>query len=243
MLLVSVGQAAANALANWLRSQLSPDVTVIERWPEASVDLFAPAAPGDAPQRAVVSILAAGKRQRLDVVIPPSLSDSVVALGGTPAMLQVTQPIGAFTQPLQLDVWAKFDVDRDDVIAQLDAALTTGAVATGASASDDPVRDGVLLPLLAADGYAGNIECWLDEPDVSDDPEAIQRDEYRATYFGEARGLFSRTVTVPALAALTQKLQSSTEATPPPGTLYQTATMTPNPSPPPAVKTAYGTSS
>ena len=226
---VSIGQAACNALAAWLRTALTSDVIVFERWPEASEDLFST---GSTPARAVVTIVRVGARTRLSVVSLPTI-DAISAI--VAGQFTVTFRVGAFIQPVQLDVWAKTDDDRDDIIAQLDVALTAGVNATipSAPAGDDPVRDGVLVAMNPSDGFAGNIDFFLDEPAITDSPESVARSEYRATYFGEARGPFVRSVLVPPMLALKLKQQLYVGA-PIPGALYDATVLNANPTPPPA---------
>jgi hypothetical protein len=48
----------------------------------------------------------------------------------------------------------------------------------------DPVEHG--LALLLADGWSGFVSYWFDEPAITDNPDAVQRSEYRATYRGWA---------------------------------------------------------
>jgi hypothetical protein len=195
---VSVGQAACNALAQWLDATLQDDITVYDRWPEANPSL--------APK--AISVIRAGRRQRLDVVTGAQ-AESQKAISPAPNA-QVNLRLGSFIQPIQLDVWAQSDVERDDMISQLDAALSAGTqqtLGTAALSSDDPVRDGILLQL--GDGYSGNIEVLLDEPDVSDDADSVQRSEYRAMYAGEIRGSYSIQVTVPTIKQAIPTIQKA----------------------------------
>lgn len=179
MALVSLGQAACNALASWLRSSLTQDVIVDSRWPDPRRDL---------PPK-VVTVVSNGRRRRVPV-LPTQQVLSSVSTGSASA--QVIMQTGSFTQPIQLDVWCTNTIDRDDIIAQLDVALNAGLSLTMANLSTtEPVRDGLILSFLEQDGYVGNIDYVLDEPDVEDSPDAVQRSEFRATYFGEARAAFS----------------------------------------------------
>lgn len=235
---VSVGQACANAIAAFLRTQLSEDVTVFDRWPEANVQL---------PPRGV-SVVKVGRRRRLDVMQALAI---VTRTNETATIAQVGLYLGSFEQPIQIDVWETSDDGRDDLIAQLDDAFTQGVEQTllppgqdpiAAGVTGDPVRDGILVPLVAADGYAGNVDCLFDEPDIDDDDKGVQRDEYRATYRGSATGTFYRVRLVPRLVAPTLKLKPHEGASDYPGQKYDTYTLETNPSPPPATKTTYGQS-
>jgi hypothetical protein len=232
---VSVGQAAATAIQTWLRSQLAPDIVLYDRWPEANSPLFAPASALNQGQktRAAISILRVGRRQRLDVIAPQS-QFAITQVGAQ--LYTVTLTLGSYMQPVQLDIWATTDDDRDDIIAQLDVALNAGAAATtGLALSDNPVRDGVLLPLVAP--FSGFIEAWIDEPEIFDDPDAVQRGEYRASYYGEARGLFGQSAQVSAISQAVLAQQLSALPTPPPGQLWNLATLNAN------GKVTYSTSS
>lgn len=229
---VSTGQAGAEALKAYLQGQLTSDITVMSKWPDANTR----------KPRRIVTVIPVGRRQRLDV----SQDQAILArtnLSSTQA--QITVRVGAYIQPVQLDVWDYTYAGRDDLIDQLDDALTQGWAVTMPAqvATDDPVRDGITIPLVTAP-YVGNVDIWLDEPEIDDSPDAVQRSEYRATYFGEMRGDFMRVRTVPRMASLTAKIQSSTYApgTAPAGTLYDTTTLSVNPTPPPAVNITHGTS-
>jgi hypothetical protein len=182
---VSVAQAAANALANYLDQSLSDDVTVQARWAEPDVQL---------PPK-VVAVLKVGSRRRLDVVGQAEEARELLPDGKT---IRVTRAIGSYEQPLELHVWANNDVDREDMIAQLDQALNAGIPQT-LGLNGDPWRDGLLLALLEADRFVGNVEFWFDEPEYFDSAEAVQRREYRAIFVGEARGMFSVIEDVPLL--------------------------------------------
>lgn len=186
---VSVAQAACNSLADWLRQQMDPGVVISPIWVETS---------GQLPQK-MISIVKVGKRSGLDV-LPARYSETTVQV--SPTVAQVAMTWGSYTQPVQLDVWAKYDADRDDMIAQLDEVLTGGADKTGAypaGATDDPVRDGLLLPMRALDGFGGNVDFWFDEVEIYDSAESAARSEYRATYFGEARGVLTILKNVPVI--------------------------------------------
>ena len=235
---VSVGQAAVTALQTWLRRSLPEDVAVYDRWPDADVRLFAPAQAGLPPSRAVVSVMKVGRRQRVDV-IGPSPGPTITPDGA--GKFLVTFRLGSYVQPVQLDLWTASDVDRDDVLDQLDTALTAGIDKTLGIVGGDPVRDGVLLPLAAP--YSGNVEFLLDEPETSDDGETVQDAEFRASWSGEARGEFLQTARVSAISTAILAQQLSLLSTPPAGQLWSLASLTTTASPPPATKVTYSTSS
>lgn len=211
---VSIGQAACNALAAYLKQRFTPDVRVYDRWPEANIKL--------APK--AISVIKFGKRERLDVAAT-GFVDTITPINATTAVC--TFRIGSYMQPVQLDVWAVSDVERDDLVARLDEYLTAGQSETlDPNLTDDPVRDGVNLPLDPSDGFAGNVDCWLDEPQIDDTPESVQRSEFRAMYVGELRGAFSRAVAVPLLTSITLKTKYGPQAVPVQA-LYETLTLTP----------------
>lgn len=239
---VSIGQACSNALAQWLKQHITPDVTVYDRWPEQDVNLFTPPAinPGGPNQRGSITIVRIGARTRGDVW---------GVWQGNPALLTAdginyiyTFQIGNAQQPMQIDVWAGTDDDRDDIVAQLDTWLYAG-IAQTLNIPGEIVRDGLLLQLQDGQPAGTFSDYWFDDVEISDTPEAIQQSEYRATYFGQARTGWTEVQTVPGIQQATVKLQDSLNSPPPPGTLYQTATVQQNPSPPPIFKVTFGTSS
>lgn len=187
---VSIGQAAANALAAWLREALASDIVVNARWPQPDVELPRKAVTVlkvGVPTREDVSCLSVGKRTNVDATHD-----------------RTAFQFGGLTQALQLDVWATNDFDRDDIIAQLDEALCAGIGKT-LGLPGDPVRDGVLVPFLAADGFDGNVDCCFEAAEIDDDPTSKQRKEFRALYRGEAQFALSSTVTTPRMKSLTLK--------------------------------------
>lgn len=212
----SVGQAAANSLQLWLVSKLPASVIVYARAPEPSVV----AANIRGGKTATVTIYKEGKREREPVLGSQVLESATPIPATSPQAYALLLSIGQVMQPLQLDVWATSDLDRDQTIDALDTALnvgwnvTLGPVGTtgigwAVTADDDPVRDGCVLALSPNDGYAGLAEFAFDEPELSDDPESNSALQYRAFYTGSARGSFSRLSTgalvVNPTLVLTQK--------------------------------------
>src|SRR5690349_16248211 len=127
----TVEQAACNALGAWLDSTLT-DVTVSDRWPEPDEKL---------PARAV-SILLVGKPDDESVTLRDVQRIPVV---GDTSVFDYVFRVRARTHPVQLDVWTHNSVNREDVLAQLEDALTAGVSETiGPSAVGEPVRDGPL---------------------------------------------------------------------------------------------------
>lgn len=93
--------------------------------------------------------------------------------------------IAACTQPVQLDVWADSDVERDDIMARLDTALNAGESALAGVYNPDPVGHGLLLAL--ADGWTNSsADFYFDAPDLDDLPDSVGRSVYRATYRGDS---------------------------------------------------------
>ena len=170
---VSIEQAAQNALARWLTRELD-GVPVWDRWPEANVRLPAKA----------VSVLRAGSR-RDEALDPEPVARRDVE--GIPGHSVFTWRMRACTQPLQLDVWAHTDVERDDLLACLEPALNANKARSIPSLglrSTDPVEQG--LTLLLGEGWSGFVTYWFDAPELTDTPDVVQRSEYRATYRGWA---------------------------------------------------------
>jgi hypothetical protein len=189
---VSPAQAAANALANYLDQTLSDDITVFARWAEPDVQL---------PPK-VVTVVKVGSRRRLEVMGESEVTRELLPDGKT---IRETRAIGSYEQPMEIHVWSTSDVDREDIIAQLDQALNAGIPQT-LGLNGDPWRDGVLIALLASDQYAGNVDFWFDAVVYDDSGDAVQRREYRAWYVGEARGLFSVIAEVPYMHNITLEL-------------------------------------
>jgi hypothetical protein len=201
--MVSIEQAAQNALARWIAQELR-DVPVRDRWPEANVRLPAK----------TVTVLRAGSR-RDEVLDSVAIKSAPVA--GASGRALFTWRMRACTQPLQLDVWAHSDVARDDLLARLEPVLNASKARSMPAlklSGADPVEHG--LALLLADGWEGFASYWFDEPSLTDTPDAVQRSEYRATYRGSAAMQLTLDVESPRLArvALRQRLDGCDELTP-----------------------------
>jgi hypothetical protein len=186
--MVTIQQAAANALATWLAAQLT-GVEVRPRWPEPTEEL---------PQD-VVTVVMAGPAEDdlLDPIIESQTNDP-------------TLPVATYTyrfrcrrQGLQLDVFTQYDVHRDDILARLDYALNASDNATlGFSSNNDPIRNGLSLQL--GDGWVGIAEYLFDSPEVTDTPDAVQQADYHATYKGHVDVMLTYTTPepVPRLAMI-----------------------------------------
>lgn len=214
----SVGQAAANSLATYLKSTLSSDIVVYSHWPK-----------GPSLPKRVVSIIPVGRRTRGDEYGTLEFVDQVnlSTLSAT-----ITIKLGEQTQPIQLDIWTDTFDGRDDVIAQLDQLLYQGPVTTMAvpystpGRNSDPVNDELVLPFDLSNSqspspFAGQTVAFqFDDAVIDDTPDSIQRDEYRATFLGEAR--MAKTVfrTVPITSNVGLQYTYSTKPIVAPGTPF-----------------------
>jgi hypothetical protein len=183
----TVQQAAVNALVEYLTEELE-DVTVTGHWPDSEADL---------PELAI-TILLAGKR------VDDATDARVVAIEGTGVNRTFTWIVKAATQGLQIDVWAKYDTSRDDLLARLDDLLHRGEAYTLPSGSiangiGDPVRDGLLLALDPTSGHEGFADFTFDGPSLGDSAERVLRHEYRATITAEVSFVLTVKTTVPLL--------------------------------------------
>ena len=128
-------------------------------------------------------------------------------LEGTRALF--TWRVAALRQPLQMDVWTRYDLERDDLLARLVPLLNASTRDTIGERNADPVRHGVLVPL--ADGWDGYADCYFDKPDRFDSPGSAARSEFRAIYRGFAD--VDLTITAPsARIARIQLVQRITDA-------------------------------
>lgn len=179
---VSVHQAAANAFAGWLGTKLT-GVTVEPRWPSPDKKLPAKA----------ITLVCAGPRHDEPIDIR-ALSYANQGDHQTRAIWQVA----ACQQPVQLDVWAHTDVDRDDILAQLDTLLRAGSTAIPGIYNPNPVGQGVLVAL--ADGWdemGTTADFVFEGPELLDEPMTPNRADYRATYRGDAYVMLA----IPAVSA------------------------------------------
>jgi hypothetical protein len=167
-LAVSLGQAAANALTVWLRARLS-DVHVEPRWPEPHTKL---------PPKAITVLLAGPPAEEL---LEPVVVGRRDLPGGRAAYLW---SVRISKQPMQLDVWAKSDLARDDLVARITRAVNASEADSIGAKRADPIRNGVLLRL--GDGWDGFADFLFDGAGVNDTPDSVQRCEFRATARGHA---------------------------------------------------------
>lgn len=198
----SVQQASITALKVFLQAQFDADerfgedgrdthVVVRDEWP----------APGDNQPPRCISILQAGKRQDTFTMNEPE----VVKSSELPnAQGEFTWDIKAFLQPVQLDVWAKFDAQRDELLDVLDRFLNMGPLFT--LGSGDITRDGPLLALDPATGHEGKVDYTFDGARNIDGEDSSQQYQYRALVAGECEGVLTFTAKTARLAVVKLKM-------------------------------------
>ncbi len=174
-LIVTLQQAARNALATWLTSELSSvPVTVEPRWAEPDRQLR--------PKH--ITIIDAGPRD-LEWLQPEVLYSTLVDLEGGNSVKKVDAvwSFGYATMPVQLDVWAQSDVGLDDIIARLDASLNKGT--RGVSVQTSPFDGGLALNL--GDGWSpGIVHLEFGQATLMQSPGSVIEGEWRAMYRGTA---------------------------------------------------------
>lgn len=190
-LLVSVQQAAANALATWLSTQLAAvdgGVVVEPRWFEADRQL---------PPKAI-SIIPAGPRS-IEWLAPSLLTQT----NNGATQVDTVWALGFVQQPVQLDAWAPSDVELDDLVNRLDAALNQGQMGLGLALAN-PAANGLQLNL--ADGWApGTADIAFDAPSIDETPSSVGETRWRATYRGQVNCLLTQAATTARIATLTLK--------------------------------------
>lgn len=202
--MVTIQQAAVNALATWLASQLTGGVDVNSRWPEPTEQL---------PPKSLTIVLAGPADDEL-------FDPVVVAQTNHP-----TDPVATYTyrfrcrrQALQLDVFTQYDVDRDDIMAQLDTALNVSDGVTLGTPNSEPVRNGLCLQL--GDGWTGIADFLFEGPSAVDDADSEQQTDYRATYRGYVDMMLTVTTATPVARMKTIRLRQRAHESPtPPSTL------------------------
>lgn len=174
---VSVEQAASNALAAWLTTNLTGSPAVEPRWADPT-KLFSGGATAQHP--IALAILFAG----------PPVDDYHDDISGSTF---ITSGRRLRHQPLTLEVWAAYDVDRDDLVAQLDTLLAgRGGPSTDATTAAElgVIDHGVVLTL--ADGYSpASAGFVFGVPVIADSKDNVGRSLYRATYAGFSNSLVS----------------------------------------------------
>ena len=209
---VPVQQAAINALATWLTTRLAgTGIEVSRRWVEPDKKL---------PPK-IITIIPAGNR-RDDLLDPQVISQTTDLAGVTTFVYRIR----CCTQPLQLDVWATYAPERDNILALLDQHLNVGEAITLGIAGRDVLRNGLLLAL--GDGWTGYADFCFSEPSYFDIPDSSQVKEYRGSYRGECVIDLTVSATAPKIAQiiLRQTLHETPVGTALPQTGTDVATIT-----------------
>lgn len=177
-MIVTIQQASNNALAAYLATAM-PDVSVTTRWPNPDKDL---------PEKAITILLAGTRRdEQMDL-----RQLSATPTGSTKST--VVWQLAMCIQPVQLDVWARSDLARDDILAQLDRLLHAGESALVGAFNPDPVGHSVLLAVQDGwDSCGTTVDFDFDGPELQDTASAIGSRQYRATLVGDAHFALSLT--------------------------------------------------
>lgn len=188
--LVSIEDAARNALAAWLRIELG-DVAGIEiepDWFEADRQLPAKA----------ISIIDAGPRETEWLQTELAAVENV---GGD--KVDATWNFGFITQPVQLDLWAPTKLELSDLVARLDASLNKGAEGLG-SRNAEPFVAGLLLHL--GDGWEPGIADFLfGNASKTQSTTSVSESEWRATYRGRVTAQLAQAARSARLARILLK--------------------------------------
>lgn len=183
--LVSIQQAARNALALWIASELNEleGLVVEPTWFESNRKL---------PPIAI-SIIGAGRRD-----IAWGQPELVASAPSGPNHVFGTYKLGYLTQRVQLDIQTTFEPVLQDVIARLDESLNKGAKGLGV-VNCDPFANGILVPML--DGWEpGTADFLFGEVDENPTPASVMQGEWRAMYRGELNAMLVGKATSPKLA-------------------------------------------
>lgn len=182
--MVSVEQAAANALQAYLQTALGSGVKVRNRWPNPDKNL---------PPLAV-TILLSGDPIRTWVQ-PMDISSQA----GSSAGKQLYRwYLGESAQPLQIDCWATANAPAlDDLRAKVDAALLGGD-----RSEMYPIPGPLSLALQSGDGWSGTADFFFNGFTVLQTPDTEQENEFRAMCRGEARVAIYADAETPRLARI-----------------------------------------
>lgn len=194
MLSVPVQIAASARLAKYL-SSVMPDVQFELKWPDPSKKL---------PQKAV-TIIPAGKRNLVYMEYPQLVS----SVDLTPPNKQWRWRVAECEQPIQMDVWAQFSDDRDDIVARLDKYINVGFSELSTATISTPTVDQNIVLELEDDWFGSVAYFTFDEVDYRDTPDQVQRQEYRATYKGMGFFNLSQDAISPQIASINIKLKIS----------------------------------
>jgi hypothetical protein len=196
----SVEEAAVYALAFYLEREF--DKLYDRGLPEERVVVNAgwPAVGQNLPPRAV-SVVMAGTRQAIH------LTEEVVSRSDVPNTntAEFEFSVKLCTQPVQLDIWAKYPAVRSQLCDDLDTILTRGPAYTLGIGSV-LIRDGVLLDLPTASGHVGRVDyTTLNGPRCIDDSNATQAAEARAIISAELDVVLTVKATTAKLAVVKLK--------------------------------------
>jgi hypothetical protein len=198
--IVSIQQAAANAFAAWLATEL-PDVLVEPQWP----------APDKEKVPKSITVVTAGRR--IDTPIDLRLLQKTnLGQTQTTAIWQVS----ACTQPFQLDIWAESQAARDDIVARLDVSLSKGDSSLAGLFNAMPVSTGGNL-IAVGDGWESCntiADFDFESPDFDVSSDEYGRDIYRATYRGNAYLMLAVTTVTARQVAINFQLRLSESDTP-----------------------------
>lgn len=162
--MISIQQASVNALAAHLSAQL-PDVRIEDRWPDPQRKLRLP----------TITILMSAPRQDL------AIDFRNLSFQNVGSRVKFQTQLAACEQLLQLDVWAANQIQRDDILARLDAALNMDTLNPG------EVMHGLNLASLPADNWTDTyFDYWFESPEQDDAPFTAIVDEWRARLRGHA---------------------------------------------------------
>ncbi len=196
--MISIQQAASNSIAAFLADKL-PDVKVASQWP----------APDRVLPAKAISVITAGSRR--DTPIERKL---LKATNNGATQVDAVWQIAACHQPLQLDVWAQSDFDRDEMIAALDVFLNYGEKGLGVGNYD--IGSGVLLNLSDGwESYSSTADFYFGEIDTIDSNTNAGHHNYRGTYRGHVYVMLAIPVTSPRqiLINFTQFLNGESDST------------------------------
>jgi hypothetical protein len=160
--------AQGTALANDLRAKIPAHALLVGPHDVAD-DQNAPAAPAATDAASLVTLT----------------KDLVEKLGAHFAARLYTWMLGARVCPVQLDIWARYEAAREDVIARFEAAIRIGTDETqSASLFEEDAPVGLSTAVRLGDNWtSGDNRAVFDFEAPTREGDA-QTNEWRATYFG-----------------------------------------------------------
>lgn len=191
--LVTIQQAARNALAAWLVTDLAAvsGLKIEPRWVEVDV----------AKLPLAITVIDAGPR-RIEWGDPVLLSSTPI----NATQVEGVWALGDVEQRVQLDIWAPSDVQLDDIMARLDRSLNANVRPIGGNG--DPFAPGLLVNMV--DGWApGTANFLFDEPDTGHTADDANQQEWRGMYRGMMSARLCAKAISPRLARLKLKQRIS----------------------------------